>query len=48
MKNEKNQSFYILCLSVRVFVSYKRQNGLTDRDQVLCGTSRDPREGVYG
>ena len=26
------------------FVSNKRQNGLTDRAQISCGTSHDPRE----
>ena len=28
------------------FVSNKRQNGLTDRAQISCGTSHDPREGL--
>ena len=32
---------YILCLSVCLFVSNKRQNGQTE--QILCVTSRDPR-----
>ena len=44
---------YILCLSgclsVLVFdfwcVSNKHRNGWTDRAQLLCGTSHDPREG---
>ena len=35
-----------VCLSVCLFVSNKRQNGLTDRAQIFCGTSRDPREGL--
>ena len=43
--------FYIFCLSVLVFlamfVSNKRQNGWTDRAQILCGTSHDPREGLW-
>ena len=30
---------------VCVFVSKKRQNGWTDQAQILCGNSRDPREG---
>jgi len=29
-----------------VFVSNKRQNGLTDRVLILCGTSHDPMEGL--
>ena len=37
---------YILCLSVCLYVSYKRQNGWIDRAQILCGTSHDPREGL--
>ena len=28
-------------------VSNKRQNGWTDRAQIFCGTSRDPREGLW-
>ena len=35
---------YFACLFV---VSNKRQNGWTDRAQILCGTSRDPREGLW-
>ena len=43
-----------VCLSVWVsvwvfvclFVSNERQNGWTDRAQIFCGTSRDPREGL--
>ena len=34
-------------MSVRVFVSNKRQNGWTDRAQIFCGTSRDHREGLW-
>ena len=30
-----------------MFVSNKRQNGLTDRAQIFCGTSRSPREGLW-
>jgi len=40
----------ILCLSnvnVCFFVSNKRQNGSTDRAQIFCGTSREPREGLW-
>ena len=36
--NSKN----ILWLSDCPFISNKRQNGLTDRAQILCGTSYDP------
>ena len=32
---------------VCLFVSKKRQNGWTDRAQIFCGTSRDPREGLW-
>jgi len=34
-------------VSVCLFVSNKRQNGWTDRAQIFCGTSRDPREGLW-
>ena len=41
---------YILCclfwVFVCLFLSNKRQNGWTDLAQILCGTSRDPREGL--
>ena len=37
----------LVCLGVRFFVSNKRQNGFTDRAQTLCGTSHDPREGLW-
>jgi len=33
-------------VSVCLFVSNKRQNGRTDRAQILCGTSRDHSEGL--
>ena len=36
-----------VCLFVCLFVSNKRQNGWTDRAQIFCGTSRDPREGLW-
>ena len=36
-----------ICLSVCLFVSNKRQNGWTDPAQIICGTSRDPREGLW-
>ena len=36
-----------VCLSVCLFVSNKRQNGWTDRAQIFCGTSREPREGLW-
>ena len=35
-----------VCLSVCLFVSNKRQNGWTDRVQILCVTSRDHKEGL--
>ena len=38
-------SLYKFSLSVCLFVSNKRQNGWTDRAQILCGTSRDPGKG---
>ena len=40
-------STYKFGLSVSLFVSNKRQNGWTDRAQILFGTSRDPREGLW-
>jgi len=36
-----------VCLFVCLFVSNKRQNGWTDRAQIFCGTSRDPRKGLW-
>ena len=35
------------CMSVCPFVSNKRQNGWTNRAQILWGTSRDSREGLW-
>ena len=37
----------LACLSVCPFVSNKRRNGWTDRAQIFCGTSHDPREGLW-
>ena len=34
-------------MSVCLFVSNKRQIGWTDRAQIFCGTSKDPREGLW-
>ena len=34
-------------MSVCLFVSNKRQNGWTNPAQIFCGTSRDPREGLW-
>ena len=47
-----NSSIYKFGLSVCLFfvclfVSNKRQNGRTDRAQVFCGSSRDPKEGLW-
>ena len=42
-----NLSIYILCLSVCLFVSNKRQHGWTDQALILCGTLHDPREGLW-
>ena len=41
------KSIYKFGLSVCLFVSNKRQNGWTDRAQIFCGTSRDPRGGLW-
>ena len=41
-----NLACLFVCLSLCLFVSNKRQNGSTDRAQIFCGTSRDPREGL--
>ena len=38
-----DKSIYFACL----FVSNKRQNCSIDRAQILCGTSNDPREGLW-
>ena len=40
-------SIFKFGLSVCLFVSNKRQNGRTDRAQIFCGTSREPREGLW-
>ena len=34
-------------MSVCLSESNKRQHGWTDRTQIFCGTSRDPREGLW-
>ena len=48
---QANSSFHLYinlaCLFVCLFVSNKRRNGWTDRAQIFCGTSRDPREGSW-
>jgi len=41
------KSIHEFGLSVCLFVSNKRQNGWTDRAQIFCGTSREPREGLW-
>ena len=53
-KSMFNIFFYIkiwlVCLFVCRFVcivSNKRQNGWIDRVHIFCGTSRDPREGLW-
>ena len=38
---------WLVWVSVCLFVSNKRQNGWTDPAQIFCGTSRDPREGLW-
>ena len=49
----KGENLYInlaclgVCLFVCLFVSNKRKNGWTDRAQIFCGTSSDPREGLW-
>ena len=49
-KNWKMILIFILCFSdclfVCPFVSNKRQNGWSDRAQILYGTSHDPMEGL--
>ena len=35
------------CVFVGLFESNKRQNGWTDRAQILCETSRDPGKGFW-
>ena len=37
----------LICLSVWLFLSNKRQNDWTDWAQILCGVLRDPREGLW-
>ena len=39
------KSINLICLSV--IVSNKRLYGRTDRTQILCGTSHDPKEGLW-
>jgi len=39
--------FLGICLGVWPFVSDKRQNGCTGQDKIFCGTSQDPREGLW-
>ena len=34
-------------MSVCLFVSNKRQKGLTDWNQILCGTSHNPKESLW-
>ena len=34
-------------VSVYLFVSNKRQNGSTNQANIFCGTSHDPREGLW-
>ena len=38
---------YTLLVFVGLFVSNKRQNGWTERVQILCGNLHDPREGLW-
>ena len=42
----KDLSIYITCLSVCLY-PLKRQNGWTDRAQILRRTSHDPRVGLW-
>ena len=42
-----NTSIYKFGLSVCLFVCLYPINGWTDRAQIFCGTSRDPREGLW-
>ena len=37
----------LVCLSVRLFVYIQCQSSLTDLAQILCGTSNDPKEGLW-
>ena len=36
-----------VCLFFCLYLSNKSQNGWTDRAQIFCGTSRDPKEGLW-
>ena len=38
---------FTLCLFVCLYISNQRQNGWTDQAQIFCGTSCDPREGLW-
>ena len=40
------QTIFIYTLLVCLFKTYKRDTGWTDRANIFCGTSRDPRK-VY-
>ena len=46
--NNDNDNLYIYfaCLGVCLFVSNKHQYSRTDRAQIFCGASCDPREGL--
>ena len=37
----------LVWVSVRMFVTDKRQYGTTDQTQIFCGTSHDPRKGSW-
>ena len=41
------ENIFVLCLSVCLFASNKRQNGWTDRTQIFCGPRVTPGKG-YG
>ena len=41
------KAYILACLFVRKFVTEKRQNGLNNRAQIICGTSDDIREGLW-
>jgi len=47
IRNKPKIIFVIYTFLVCPFVTNKRQNGWTDRAQILCRTSRDPREGLW-
>ena len=40
-------SIYKFSLSLGLFASNKLQNAWTDQAQILCGTSRGPRDGLW-